>query len=478
MSGTRSRPLPLRRAPNAVAALVVVSLLAPGCTTLHPAAYTSPVPETLRRTRSAVAVVPRPSPEQLTPVLAGEVGRGKGAAKGAARGAGAGALSGLFVSLGTGPLAIALAPILVPAGALLGAAGGTVIGAVSSVSEKEGDAVRKVLAQSQADLTAELARRVTERLPGLGKTVTGQDAMHPALRLEVSVDKWGLEGASGPNSMASFFLSASYRVSGDAAASDPSSREFTISGPRRRLSEWSAQDGVALRKALEDSLATAAEAVTESAFLIHDFHTYKGEWGPPFCGLAPLEPGVIMIPHHPLLAVVPRVDSVTPTLRWEPFPRKVDVASDTKGVLARVTRIRYDLRIWKSDLDGDPGDLIYARQGLALDPLGAADWPADPPTSSDDRQSSGRSSHPERFVAHRLEASLEPATTYLWTVRARFLLDGEERITRWSFHQYSYVGEASAGTQFLASFAMSPPPRSGCSFEVIPTHHHHRFRTP
>lgn len=464
-----------------VAVLLLLVLLAPGCTALHPAAYTSPVPEALRRERKAVLVVARPSAEIPASVLEGEVGRGKGAAKGAAKGAGGGALAGLQLSLATGPLAPIAATIFVPVFSVVGAMGGAVVGAATASTAKAGEITREMLVRSQRDLTLELTRRVIGRLPELGRVAATPESVNPVLRLEVSVDKWGLDGGGDSGSMAGFFLTVSYRVPGTEVDSEAPPREFTLWGPRRRLSEWGAQDGTAFRKALEEALATAAELVTDGVFLIHDFHEYQVPT-PNYCGLAPLEPGGVHGPSSPLMGTVPMVASLQPTLRWEPFPRKKDVDSDLKKILARVTRVQYDLRIWKSNPQGDAGDLVYARQGLALEPLVVPESPSASSESASSKSIDGeKTSAPhrpgERFVAHGLEAPLEPHTTYLWSVRARFLLDGEERVTRWSLHQDAYVGGLSTGVKVLASMFL-PPSRKGCLIDGIPALHHHRFRTP
>jgi hypothetical protein len=171
------------------------------------------------------------------------------------------------------------------------------------------------------------------------------------------------------------------------------------------------------------------------------------------------------------------VASVSPTLRWEPFPRSLDVASDSRQLLGGVTRVQYDLRIWRSNPQGDAGELVYARQGLALEPRVAPEPAKDAGVAPDPEQAPATPPPGQRFVAHGLEVPLEPHTTYLWSVRARFLLEGEERVTRWSQHQDAYMGGMSSGVKVL--MAMAPPPaRKGCLVDGIPALPHHRFQTP
>jgi hypothetical protein len=118
------------------------------------------------------------------------------------------------------------------------------------------------------------------------------------------------------------------------------------------------------------------------------------------------------------------VDSLRPTFSWERFPRTLD-RQELSGQISTVT---YELRLWKvgreftgaphespwigteTDYkyswkygcrDTDPGELVYARQGL--------DQPV-----------------------HTLETPLQPNSRYFWTVRAHFTLDGQRRATEWS----------------------------------------------
>lgn len=109
------------------------------------------------------------------------------------------------------------------------------------------------------------------------------------------------------------------------------------------------------------------------------------------------------------------VDIVRPTFRWEQFPRVQDhkVIDQSNRLIGAVT---YELRLWKvgkgfSDYykyswmygrrDTDPGELVYSRQGIG---------------------------QPE----HTLETPLQPDSSYYWSVRAHFTLDGRRRATQWS----------------------------------------------
>jgi len=100
------------------------------------------------------------------------------------------------------------------------------------------------------------------------------------------------------------------------------------------------------------------------------------------------------------------VDSLQPTLRWEAFPRKQDLAADTEGVLGQLTAVTYDLEIWRAGRTFQyPAERVYAKRGLT-----------------------------ETF--HRIEQPLAPAVRYSWTVRARFLVNGEPRVTEWAMYEW------------------------------------------
>lgn len=125
-----------------------------------------------------------------------------------------------------------------------------------------------------------------------------------------------------------------------------------------------------------------------------------------------------------------KVDSFQPTLRWESFPRPQDREGDTEGLLSRIRNVIYDLRVWRVAEENMkyPGELIYSRRGL-LEPL------------------------------HTLEEPLLPSTKYFWSVRARFELDDQPRVTQWGVTehpQYSQLGR----------------------LPIVPNPLHYRFKTP
>lgn len=125
-----------------------------------------------------------------------------------------------------------------------------------------------------------------------------------------------------------------------------------------------------------------------------------------------------------------QVDSLQPTFRWEAFPRKQDLAADKEGDLTRLTSVTYDLQIWRAgDTLQYPAERVCAQQGLAE-------------------------------TSHRIEQLLAPNTRYSWTVRARFLVNGEPRVTEWAMYEWE-------DTRLRRPFD-----------EIFPSPRYFRFKTP
>jgi len=114
--------------------------------------------------------------------------------------------------------------------------------------------------------------------------------------------------------------------------------------------------------------------------------------------------GVAVVGLHPayppvekrIFAIYPdfvEVDSLQPTFHWQTFPRPKDSLSD------KVQEVTYEFRIWTMT-PGESGKVRYARSGL-------------------------------KSPYHKVEEPLEPSSKFFWSVRARFLIDGHERVTEW-----------------------------------------------
>ena len=135
----------------------------------------------------------------------------------------------------------------------------------------------------------------------------------------------------------------------------------------------------------------------------------------PVWGLRPEYPEALVgSVGHPSPFFV-EVDSPQPVLRWQSFPRPEDSKNEKiKGI----TNVTYDLRIWRvtgpyrvrhsSLLDLNHYfvafkivEPIYEREGLPQ-------------------------------PGHKIEEPLEPFRNYFWSIRARFQVDGQTRVSECS----------------------------------------------
>lgn len=142
-----------------------------------------------------------------------------------------------------------------------------------------------------------------------------------------------------------------------------------------------------------------------------------------------------------------KVDSLQPTLRWEPFPGSDepslgDFRRDVKPFVpvdpSAVRDLTYELRIWRVE-NGVPREVVYERKGI-------------------------------QASSHRLERPLEPNTKYYWSVRARFEVDGKFRVSEWSMSTHPciyYPDLFHCGNREVARLR-----------GMIPSINYYRFKTP
>lgn len=137
--------------------------------------------------------------------------------------------------------------------------------------------------------------------------------------------------------------------------------------------------------------------------------------GPYGGGLAPLDPPTF----H-------RVDSLQPLLRWEAFPRAKDRKADREGIVEQITEVTYDLRVWETPHRDLPPREHRSPKGVITYVLPEA------PGRFDEELNPIYVRTGLTTPSHRIDLPLKPATYYMWTIRARFLLKGEPRITEWA----------------------------------------------
>jgi hypothetical protein len=117
------------------------------------------------------------------------------------------------------------------------------------------------------------------------------------------------------------------------------------------------------------------------------------------------------------------VDSLQPVLRWETFPPE-KMQSDEEQ-MCKIRHITYDLKVWLS-VNDSPSSVIYLRRDL--------------PEPQD-----------------KIDQPLLPCARYFWTVRARFLVDGKERVSEWGISAWPYL-RGVYRDEFIRRSPVVPPP--------------------
>jgi hypothetical protein len=369
--------------------------------------------------------------------------RGKGS--GAAAGAGSSFLSCLG-ELGHSSCSGDICGVALIIGlGLCGAAG--VVGAVqapraSSVRQTESS----LLAAVQAGEIQETLRRKVEDLALLeGHAVASPDPelTRRAARLgdyrpladagfdqvlEVGLSQVSAAG-SGSKGAQQLLMQARVRLIRSRDNRELTSADYLYQGERRLPAEWAAEQGAALVPALQAGYATLGTHIHDSIFLLYPFpdrDMHSSGWLSAAFGLAPLYPRTnwqLSSDSFPGRSLEwSQVASTRPTLRWQSFPRPGDRASAPED-MTRLSNVRYDLVIAEERYLA-PARIVYRSEGL-------------------------------RQPSHTLITSLRSRHRYFWSVRARFTLDGRERVTEWG------------STHFMATDRLTAP--SIWSY---------RFRTP
>jgi hypothetical protein len=181
--------------------------------------------------------------------------------------------------------------------------------------------------------------------------------------------------------------------------------DYVFLGERLKLTEWLANQSERLLHNLQRGYETLGTHIYDNVFMRYPFPDRQthaaGSMAIAF-GLAPVYPllsGAIAAEDSAFArSSWTTVDFLRPTLRWQSFPRATDLTADP-GEMGRVKNVRYDLVIAREH-NLAPAEVVYRREGL-----------------------------PEPI--HTLETPLSPGTRYFWNVRARFELDGRQRVTEW-----------------------------------------------
>lgn len=442
-------------------ALVVLS----GCVWFPP---DYPGEEDRARVGTVGVVTARFAPEIEAPeaITKGET-IGGGAALGATAGAAAGFVIGAVTLIGAlssclfaPPTCPAVAP-LVLGGAAAGGVAGAAVGAASETSSVPGE-------EAQASFDTALDERVIQDLvharvmayargrvsdemvevsdPGPANRDARPDYAPLRQRgidtvLEISVLKVGLN----PHGRRSFLGEQLFvveatvrarlvRTSDNAVLYD---KTFYSGSENRGLGEWIDNNAERLLTALDRTYQNLSEYLVDETFLLYDVTVYDQtvfSLSRPR-GLLLEYPGdirartiwdlldrvgekdkTVEIQRFSLSGVRLRsfnqaiqVDSLRPTLRWQPFSKAGGLATERALPWDRLSNVRYQLRLYRAreviTRSGDnvwaPGELVFSRNGLAV-------------------------------ARQELQTPLVACAKYFWTVRARFDFDGESRVTEWA----------------------------------------------
>jgi hypothetical protein len=253
--------------------------------------------------------------------------------------------------------------------------------------------------------------------------------------LEIGVTDLEFLGGSGNDPELSLRMTAKARLIHLASKDEIYSEEFYYTAPQRRFSQWAANQGDMIRRAVEQGLTRLSEDISNRLFEQTELPIPSGlsalPWSDKFgcCWLCPKSPahdlshkfwkGTIEINDRV-------VSSQQPELSWEDFPRPDQAAGLLEFTEGIVPEVRYDLRIWERR-QGDLGPLVYERRGLSES-------------------------------KHRLQDQLRSGGKYFWSFRACFSVEKGKVCTPWAFS--------------------SVPAVPSCEIPSVPVTNYFRFNVP
>ena len=400
--------------------------------------------------------------------------------KAGSRALGAAARSGWYgghqllpYALAAGPAGYAAIPFLFAGAAVAGFFGSYAQGAAAAVASPQAIALDAAMTgavrgvdipgATAAAIAEDVARWTPYRaqafasLAGGAPAASGGGPRAPGFDtvLQFEITQFGFAGRNAGRDIALYMLAEAQLVAAD-GGEPVALRGLAYVSPWHGAEHWTTADGALTRTELKRASRVLAERIVEHMLLDTPWRSAPTvATSARACGVLPIAaPGAadVLIPG-PQAPV--KVDSATPLLAWSaplPLAAETDVAAGNGG-----DDMRYDLRIFE-EFDWGPGDLVYERAGLAGN-------------------------------EHRVELALKPATMYFWAVRARFVVDGHPRATRWSATveqasldplpaQVAYASQ-SAGRGVTRIACAAPRDLTPCAcLDFIPAANWFRFRTP
>ncbi len=366
----------------------------------------------------AVAVVParyRPESSVVVEISDPVPGRVESALVGAARGA------VLPLQLLSDPYSMPAAIALMPGTALIGLVAGAYSGRSGITPPESAAAIEGLVGERLDELRmSEATAHIVAASIGRTGLLRGEvlsDAgplsaeLAPDYRaladrgfgavLEVRVRRVAFTRAGGSDPRLALVVTADARLLDAELGTPVASRRFAYQSPMYEGTRWVQEQGKLVGAEFSRSRLVLGERIVESLLLGTEWSALQPVGGPlrnvDYCGLPPVAPLWAGI----LSEMV--VESMSPTIRWAAFPLAEWVESDDR--LGAAESVRYELRIWEASAEGALGGPIYERYDL-LSP------------------------------SHQVERELPADTAYFWSVRARYVLEGVPRATRWSAEQY------------------------------------------
>lgn len=427
-----------------LASFCAILILLSGCATTHPYSFSSPVPEEVKKQIRHVLIVPAKFEPQIhyhTFAKGRDVGVVQGITVGGLAGAGAGVLAAGYSVIG-----VFFLPYFVAGGAVIGVTAGGIAGALGSVPREKAKAIEDAADNALVKLDcqgtmAEFVYMAGNDLTDYKYTIDkeiGPDSQEEIpdycnlnlegihIILEVRVISLGFKGGKGSNPFISIDMNVNARAINVTSGEEICSEIWHYISRERPLREWVENNAQLLHDELEHCYHSLAENIIEGTFLLYQFHVASMWEKSKTCVLQPIYPEYKGIGFFGSGLRYPEIDSLRPTLEWEPFPREKDINGDENGMLNRIDEITYDLKIWKEQ-DFVQNEPLYTRQGIGS-------------------------------PKHKIEIILEQSKKYYWTFRARLRLDDQYRVTKWAHSRI--------------------PGGDTCNLNYIPTTNYYRFKTP
>lgn len=377
-----------------------------------------------------------------------------GKADGALKGAGRGAAECGLASLGAGPYfpfiflpcAVLAVPTMAVVGAIVAAPKAEVDAVKRSSREPLKSASQAAFAETGRAYLAAMSEQTVSVVPGVEAAEPGAAIGRPdyprhlkasGTVLELGLLDIRLTGTGKLDAPLCLHMAARGRKLEAATGELIRELEHARTVECRVATNWVKDDGVRLNTAIANGQQMLAEHLADQLYLL-----YRPPSGRPGSGarvrgvpdyvLAPLSPQAPDI-YLDLRSLTKKarhvqgwggmhfvdIDNLTPTLRWQAFPRPFDPPD---GVFSDIT---YEVRIYTGEVlqlgVAEPATLLHRQTGLV---------------------------EPDYSVT----TPLQPCGRYFWTVRAHFTLNGLRRVTEWAGAYETAGGEVPPSYKYFYPF--------------------------